>query len=127
MTQPQDPRRPEEAKNADPGRGVGHLGTGATTAGKRWGGPWLQAPGRLGGPSSPGCGEKGPPRSGQGRGSLGSFREDRLEEQVLASRVVGRPQQRRFLEIQITGCGGHAGSYYLEVGCMLFPGDPAIR
>lgn len=42
----------EEGKNAVPGRGVGHLGTRATTAGKLWGGPWLRAPGCLGSPRS---------------------------------------------------------------------------
>lgn len=72
------------------------------------------------GPQAPRKRREGIPRSSAGRGS---FREDRLEEQVLALPVVGRPQQRRFLEIQITGCGGHAGSYYLEVGFMLFPGE----
>lgn len=43
----------EEAKNAGPGRGVGHLGTRATTAGKIWGGPWVRAPGSLGAPQVP--------------------------------------------------------------------------
>lgn len=43
----------EEAKNADPGRGVGHLGTRATTAGKIWGGPWVRAPRKPWSPSGP--------------------------------------------------------------------------
>lgn len=38
---PRTPLRPEEAKNAAPEWGVGHLATRASTAGKRWGGPWL--------------------------------------------------------------------------------------
>lgn len=48
---------------------------------------------------------EGTPRGDWRSGSLGSFREDRLEEQVLGLPVVGRPQQRQFLEVQVTGYG----------------------
>lgn len=100
---PRAPAQPAEAKKANPGRDIGHLGARATAAGKRWGGPCLRAPGCLG-PPVPGKRRQETPRGSRGRGNLGSFRKDRLDEQVLGLPVVGRPQQRRFLEVQMTGC-----------------------
>lgn len=119
---PEPPPGPRRRRTLTPG-GVsgtwGHTPPRLRSAGAHPGRqPWDAS-----GPPAPGKRREGTRSSSQGRGSLRSFREDRLEEQVLALPVVGRPQQRRFLEIQITGCGGHAGSYYLEVGVMLFAGE----
>lgn len=125
---PGPPPGPRRRRTLTPGGVSGTWGRAPPRLGSAGADPGCKPPNASGGGAQlPGSGEKGPARSGPGRGSLGSFHEDRLEEQVLALPVVGRPQQRRFLENQITGCGGHAGSYYLEVGCVLFAGDPAIR
>jgi hypothetical protein len=101
---PDSPARSEKAKNAGPDPSVGRLGTRVTMAGNRWGGPWLRA--RRGAFRSPAPRKprKGTPRGSGDHASPASPFEDQLEEQVLALPVVGRPQQRRFLEIQITGC-----------------------
>ncbi|XP_069925374.1 collagen, type I, alpha 1a isoform X1 [Oryctolagus cuniculus] len=98
LTQPRSPAWPAEARNG----GAGHLGTGGTRAGRRWAdpgcGPWGAS-----GPPGPRRGEQGPLARRGPRQPGGSASEDRLEEQVPAAPVVARPQQRRFLESQITG------------------------
>lgn len=115
--------RHEEAKNADHERGVGTWGRAPPRLGSAGADPACE-PRDASEPPGPRKRRKGALKSSQGLGSPGSFLEDRLEEQVLSLPVVGRPQQRRFLEIQITGCGrpcrvllSRGGFYSLLGGC----------